>query len=233
MPRALATVAVVLVCPACRLGFSEQPVTVSDAPFLDAPPVDAPSDAIIVARTFGERSGSMTTGVTVDTTITLDQPMLTSGPSEDLGLYGGGTTDRALLRFELSSLPPGTLVVAARLKLELVDFGDNIVGSLALRVAGEGWSEANASWNQRDTGTAWTSAGGTASAVIATSPPPTTALSFTVPVNIPQSWLDTPATNFGFIVEAANAVLDTHYHLHSSESLVLTARPLLVLDVVQ
>jgi hypothetical protein len=175
----------------------------------------------------------MTTGVTADTTMEIDQPTLNLGASEALSVFGGGTVERALIRFDLSSIAPGSLVVAAQRELELVDFGDTVAGDLALRLAGESWSEGRATWNERTTGVAWTSAGGSVSAVLLTAGAQGTAFVFEVPANVPQGWLDTPATNFGFVVGAADELVDLHYHLHTRESQFLTGRPLLVLDLVE
>ena len=146
--------------------------------------------------------------------VAIDQPTMNYGTLNDISLFAGGTLERGLIRFELSSIAPGTLVVAARLELERVDYGDDLVGGLALRLAGEAWTEATATWNERQTGTAWSSGGGTVSAAIATvATPTTTAVVLTVPVTLRQSWIDAPATNFGFSVTGSDEGIDMHYHL--------------------
>lgn len=228
MRRALAFA--ITCCTACRIGFTELP---SDGG-LDAPADLIAGDARIVTHTFGERAGSMTTGVTTDTSLSEMSPMLNNGASEELSIIGTASfRRRILLRFDLSSIPAGTPILAARIELELIDLGDNIVGDLALRVSGQPWVESTATWNVRDAATAWTFVGGTVSAIVAVIPAPTGAFTVPVPVNIPQSWIDAPLTNFGVVITAADETTDTHYHVHASESLVVTARPLLVLDLAE
>ena len=212
------------VCTGCRFGFDEQPIAGGDAAL-----TDVARDARIVTKTFGERPGSMTTGVTTDATVSEGMTMMNFDPFEDLSI--SDLIERGLLRFDVSSIAPGTVVVACRLELERVDYGDDITGGLALREVGQAWVEGNVTWNVRDTGTAWTAAGGTVSSPIVTLGPPPLAVSFTVPPSTPQRWIDTPATNFGLALSVADEQSPTHYHMHSSESVVLTARPQLVLDL--
>ncbi len=126
------------------------------------------------------------------------------------------------------------MVVDARLELERIDFGDNLDGGFTLRLAGEAWTETAVTWNERVAGTAWTVAGGTPSAIVSSIPtPPTNQVMFTVPAGALQAWIDVPATNFGFIVNVADDLVDEHYHLASSEAALLTARPLLVLELAE
>lgn len=232
MSRTL-TALVVTCSAACRIGFTEQPLgTVADAP-----PADLSSDARIVTRTYGERTGSMTTGVTTDATLVEPSPGQNNGLTEHLSIAGGvDIREHGLLRFDLSSIAPGTAVAAAHLDLDIVDYGDAIAGDMAVRTVGQSWAEGDASWIVRATATPWTAAGGTVSAIVATIPQPQPAaatLSIAIPANILAGWIDAPATNFGFAITAADESLDTHYHVHTSESVTETARPLLVLDLAQ
>ncbi|MBL9077082.1 MAG: DNRLRE domain-containing protein [Planctomycetes bacterium] len=150
------------------------------------------------------------------------------GESIFVGVTAQNTVRRALLHFDVASaLPSGARIVAATLHLEVVTSGATAPATAGLhRVVadwGEGTSYAltggggqgapstvgDATWTRRfHPSTPWASAGGdyqagpsaTFSLPIAGAAVcgPTQALTADV-----QSWLDQPATNFGWLIKAA------------------------------
>lgn len=228
MSRALALL--LLVSAGCRFGFDENPIVVLDAHTADDTP-----DAAITTITFGERTGSMTTGVTIDTVMFEADPSSTFGLIEDFSIDGGiGTRSRAALRFDVSSIASGTQVIGARLSLVVIDYGDEMTGDVALFTPAQAWTEPYASWDDRDMGIKWTTAGGAIGTppVVTFTPGPTEAL-ITVPAALVQSWVDSAGSNTGWVIVCGDEAIDTHYHFHSRESVQAANRPLLSIDVVR
>jgi hypothetical protein len=217
-----------LLC-ACRYGFD--PVAIPDG----ASPPDVTTGSMTI--TFGERPTSQRTGVTFDAYVTEDFPTRNRGVSDDLAVsrFSSGS-EHALVRFDLSSLAPGTQITGARLEVALLDFGDETTGPVELLLVAESWVEgtgaagSGATWTTRDGVTAWTTAGGTTTDTIATATPSDRRITFVLPPTIVQGWVDAPATNAGVLL--AGMPVGTHVHLHASESgLDEAARPELAVDV--
>lgn len=217
-----------LLC-ACRIGFDT--LNTGDAG-------DAGTSETV---TFGERPASQRKNVTTDAT--LDQSMASAnfGGAEDLSIAEFvANGEHGLLRFDLSSIAPGTPVLAARLHLVRRDYGDEAPGSIELRLLAESWVEGTnmgmpgtgATWTTRDGATAWTTPGGTTTQVITTATPTAAEVVFALDPSVVQGWIDAPATNFGVL--ATVAVNTAHYHFYTRDSpLDMTARPELALDLVQ
>ena len=105
---------------ACRIGFDEIP---SDG---------SPNDGAFTTITFGERPTSQRKNVTRDTTLLLRMPTANSGDLDDISLsdYGPPNIEHGLIHFDLSSVAAGTPVIAARLQLSRVDYGDETPGAI-------------------------------------------------------------------------------------------------------
>lgn len=188
----------------------------------------------------------------LDTTIFQDAPGNSNGAGSVFiaGRAGGSGSPaplrRALLEFDLSTLPQGTLVQSASLTLtltqssgaSLVPFGFYRVladwgaaGSIATS-PGQGITAAagDATWASRFAGSAslWTAAGGdyapTASATTAVgmlaagTPTPYTWLSTQQLVTDIQSWIDDPSSNVGWILIGDEGVPGTARQFASSEN---------------
>lgn len=238
MPGALrhgAAVVITIACGACRFGFHEAKLDGSVDAMIDAP-VDAPPEARIVSHSFGERVGAMHTNVTADATLAQAAPTMALGLNSEMGLAGiDGTIERGALRFDVSALAPGTLVVAARLELVRLDLGDEFPAPLGIRTIGEAWLEDKATWNEHHVGLTWTTAGGAPSTTLHAMIDALSSDAFAIalPVGIVQGWVDTPATNRGVLLVMVDETVDGHYHVHSRESQLVDSRPLLVVDVVE
>jgi len=235
MSRQVAALAVLL-GSGCRYGFTDQNVGVLDDASSDTTLdvlADVPSDVALHTVTYGERSGSMTTGVMTDTILVENDPTTNYGNDENHSVDGGiPSRERQLIRIDLSSIAPGTTVYGARLNVVIVSYGDQMDGQLALHAIGQAWNENVATWELRDTATLWTEAGGSIGAnIVTTFTPGATAATIELPALLFQDWVNDPTGNFGFVLTAGDETLDTHYHFHSSESQQTANRPLLSLDI--
>ena len=86
--------------------------------------------------------------------------------SLEVGRYAANDFTRGLLRFDLSSLPPGTVIRSAQVVLTSPGAdGASLTGpagaeGLKLDLLTESFTPDQATWNQRDATTPWTTAGG-------------------------------------------------------------------------
>jgi hypothetical protein len=139
---------------------------------------------------------------------------------------GGAGNQRALLNFDLSSIPAGATINSATLTMEAT----NIDGPLNIDVYEvlENWSEANATWDERDTATSWTTAGGefnaTAEATLNTSSTGQHTWDITALV---QDWIDGTRVNNGILVGSPDTGTNVTATYDSSEGSV---SPLLQID---
>jgi hypothetical protein len=220
----------------CRIGFEPLGTPIDGS--IDAA-VDAAPDAFSAGTiTFGERPTSKRKGVTSDAYIDQDMPVNNRGGAGDLSLSEFNVSaDHGLLRFDVSSIPPGTLITGARLNVTRLDNGDEVLGPLQVRLLGETWIEgtsvagSGASWNTRDGSTTWTMPGGTTTQTLITVTPETMGIEIVLPPAVVQSWVDSPATNAGLLLTVG--VPGAHMHLHSRESSNdPAARPELAVDVM-
>lgn len=222
---------------ACRIGFDAVDPDASAA-------ADDGGDGggTITTITFGERPTSMRKNVTSDARLDQLQPALNYGGSEDLALSQFTTNnEHSLVRFELSSVPPGTAVTGARLQVHLLDYGDETAGTIVVRLLAETWIEGTnmgspgggVSWTTRDGSTPWTTPGGTTSRTLASLVMPEQQLVVPLEPDVVQSWIDDPASNAGVLLTVSAA--PAHYHLHSRDSnlMQMTARPELAVDLIE
>ncbi|HEY5951540.1 MAG TPA: DNRLRE domain-containing protein [Kofleriaceae bacterium] len=220
---------------ACRIGFDEHPHAGADAP------IDSMTgDATITTITFGERPTSQRKGVTIDATVSQPMPSFNFGGAEDLSLAEfASAAEHGLLRFDVSSIAAGTAVIGARLALTRLDYGDETVGPMQLRLLDESWVPGTATgmpgpgvtWQTRDGTRAWITAGGTTSRTLTTMTPTAAELVMTFDPAAVQAWVDDPTTNVGLLVTVGAST--AHFHLHTSNSVLAAARPELTLDIAQ
>jgi hypothetical protein len=111
----------------------------------------------------GDWGGSAVTLIAAeDTDINGASPTTNYGASTDLILNqsGGDLGERRLLiRFDLSPIPPGATVTSAVLKLNK-EWGVVAAVDVDLHRVAAPWSEVEATWNDRVSGTPWGTAGG-------------------------------------------------------------------------
>jgi hypothetical protein len=132
----------------------------------------------------------------------------TSFATTNFLLADGSPLRVALIRFDLSGLPPATQVVSSELHVfTTTDEGDQVVVFPLL----EGWSEGTATWNQASTGVAWSAAGaapparGTTAVSTFTPNLESTEFASAFDAATVQGWISQPETNFGIAITSANA----------------------------
>lgn len=182
---------------------------------------------------------------------------LSNGAGERLfsGRTGTGEQRRALVAFDLSSIPPGSTITSAALTLHLsrsnsgpinydlrkllADWGEGASDADSAEGQGAQAAPGDATWWHTFYDTqSWTAAGGDFSATVS---------SITAVDSVPQfetwpstaqmvadvqGWLDAPATNFGWIVRVAQPGGTTAKRFDSRQHADPAVRPQLVVDFV-
>lgn len=171
---------------------------------------------------------------TVDTTISQNQPTTNFASAPTILVDGDdpGSTGRdlsTLIKWDVTSIPAGSSIKSAQLKLNVVDVSSLTYEFYEMKRA---WSESQATWNQYATGAAWQTAGGLGTSDRGNTPLGTITGSatgaHTVTLNsaglaLLQTWVNTPSTNRGLVVsDSANW---DGCDLSSSESATLALRP--------
>ena len=224
-----------------RIGFGESEVLVaSDASAIDALMPDAAFGAA-EELIFGEMATADITGVTIDTSI--NEP----GVDENCGictLLYGGNTEAGLFRFDLTSVPIGSLINEANVELWLSSL-HTLGGKVDFYIIREAWDEGDgdettgvANWIERKPGIAWTSPGvgpGSRDAVpIATTAPASLEVPVvvTIPLETAQRWVDKPDENHGILLRGSDytGTGGDHPHFASSKHDSEARRPALRLE---
>ena len=195
-----------------------------------------------------------------DTTIYDNDATRSNGAGEYIvaGRTGSGQIRRGLLDFDLSSILPGSTVTSVTLTVSVdqtapgsssktlslnrltADWGE--AGSNAGTSAGQGAAAqaGDATWTYRiypDDANKWSTAGGdflaSDSGTIAVGGPGTfswTATSGNLIADV-QSWIDGPASNFGWLVRGNEAANSTATRFLSGETATVSLRPTLTLSM--
>jgi len=208
----------------------------------EPPPVQVRLEAVADTTIFGNQGGDTAFDATSDG----------SGPNIWTAVLASGTTRRALIRFDLSSIPAGSRVVSASLDFFVVRARDEHNTSLhrVLAAWGEGASNGgdagvgapaqpgDATWSHRVwPGTPWSQRGGdfvaTVSAVRSVGFGPASYTFNSTPALVAdvQGWLQNPASNHGWILIGDDQGNQNAKRLASRQSGNASARPTLVLGV--
>ncbi|WP_147451063.1 DNRLRE domain-containing protein [Corallococcus llansteffanensis] len=166
------------------------------------------------------QEGLPSTNAGVDTLLRMDRDY----PS------ASGQSANALLRFDLSTLPAGATVRSVKLTVNVTNRTSG--EGFFLYAAGRDWNEAQATWARATSTSTWSAAGARGSAdrgssVLGTLLPAVTG-PYTVTLGAAgiaavQAWVDNPASNRGFVLDA-NTNMDG-LDLASSETTTLAQRP--------
>jgi len=195
---------------------------------IDTRTIDGPP-SLPVTTSFGERSTSEHTGVTTDTYLESGSPAATHGT--DGGIYEDASpVVDGLLRFDLSAIPAGAVITAA--DLDVVTTTDSLEsGMLEAYAVLEAWSEADATWDDRTAGTAWSNAGasgpGSRGSTLVGSVFPnvdTTPYSFPLDLATVQGWVNAPASNHGMVL-ISTSPSGNGVTVSSSNDTLVDARP--------
>jgi len=164
----------------------------------------------------------------VDTSLRSDNATTNYGSTTTL-LTDGSPDYAALLRWDLSTVPSGKTVTSAQLTFNVVDTSGSAYELYALNRA---FTESTATWQRADASTTWQTAGANGSADRATtvlgSVTGSSTGSLTITLNAAgvskvQSWVNSPASNFGFVLlDYANS---DGLDLSSSEAATVSTRP--------
>jgi hypothetical protein len=189
--------------------------------------------------TFGENDDDDIKGVTADTWVDEEFPDDANGLDDDLradGVSADGLNENLMVRFNVSTLPAGTVTEATfNLSTNEHEDANSSVGSqFFLYAINEAWVENEVDWVHASASVPWSAAGCSASPCIGAELlffEPTEG-NHTYPLALAgamvESWRDDPDTNFGLLLatDASNGA-----HFHSSESANTTMRPFLVVEV--
>ena len=155
--------------------------------------------------------------------------------SGTIGNYGG--VRRILVRFDVSAIPAGQNVVSAKLRLYPTGWGG---GGAPIRLEAyevlRAWTEMYSSWNNYDTGLAWTTAGcngigtdrsGTPAGTATFQPTVGQWVEVTLPSSLVHGWYTTGSSNKGLLLKNYNE--NGGYVVLASDSHTTAAnRPMLV-----
>ncbi len=165
-----------------------------------------------------------------DAYIKQDKPDERRGGDSELRVKTeNGKLNRSLLQFDLSSLPAGSVVVSATLSLYVKGASGGPVTINAHQVI-TSWNEAEVTWEARDkaAGLLWVTRGGDYDSAVAGS----TVVDNTTNVwrswnitNLAATWVMTPTSNFGLILEAAVTDPKTEKKFKSSDDGTASQRP--------
>ncbi len=153
-----------------------------------------------------------TLGPAADSTLQQANPTANYGGERlEVTSQSGGQNRRAVSRFGLTgSIPAGSAVKTSILML-VMEANEGSRNHAAHRITGDPqWTESGVTWNSRDGGTNWASAGGdffgTAADTITTGTTNGATLSWNIRTdggvtNIPQGWLDGTVANRGLLIK--------------------------------
>lgn len=178
-----------------------------------------------------------------------------SGQGLFVGKTSGGSDRRALIAFDVAgNLPPGSSIQSAELRLNM-DMTIAGIVNVSLHTASQDWGEGassaggggfangggggapaqqgDATWlHSFFNTTSWTTPGGdfngTPSATTPVNQGGTYAWSSAQMVSDVQGWLNTPSTNFGWLLKGPNLVTPEAKRFRSREHIWTVYRPLLV-----
>lgn len=153
---------------------------------------------------------------------------------------GGSASCKSLLKFDLSSIPLGAVIVSAVLTLTYngVEYSGNSRTVQAFRIK-RNWVENQVTWNVFSTGNNWQTAGASGaddiestvigSYSITASPSGTYSMSLTA--SLVQEWIDGTFTNNGILLQT-DAQNNDQVFYHSSAAATSTNRPKLVIEYI-
>ncbi len=169
---------------------------------------------------------------TRDTKLMSDAPSSTFGSSSLLEI--DGTPEyRALVAWDLSAIPASATVLGGEVVFEVTNISED---RYALFSMNRSWSESEANWQQATSGDSWTNAGLTSlqdrSNVELAGATPSSLGAVSMALNAAgieqvQAWIDNPASNHGFVLEASGEAYDG-MDVASSEASSPNDRPRLV-----
>jgi hypothetical protein len=163
---------------------------------------------------------------------------------EKIGYVYYTRINRALIKFDLSSIPASSTVLSATLSLwTAVDYA-NMDSTLTVYRQLKDWAEAEVTWNDYKTGNAWTAAGGfdasdceqtnIGSILVSEAESLDTEIQISLTPSKVEEWIDGTLTNNGMLIcglpETALPTDDSRWAYHSSYATTAGYRPKLVIE---
>ncbi|MBL9113959.1 MAG: DNRLRE domain-containing protein [Verrucomicrobiaceae bacterium] len=178
---------------------------------------------------------STTLSATKDTWLNSVSSTLNYGSSTTFNIdrQGGGVgEERAMLQFDLSSIPTGAVITSAQLVLTKTG-GATVTQNVDLYRVTNTWTEGTqngsagaASWSQRQSGTSWTSAGGDYNSTADASVPVSTNGNYTWDIaSLVQGWVNGSIANNGIMLASPDTGGDNSQQFASDENATSTIRP--------
>jgi uncharacterized repeat protein (TIGR01451 family) len=147
-------------------------------------------------------SPTVTLTTTGDTWLQESAPTTNQGADTTLRVKPDSSVKfRTLVQFDLSSIPPGTLVKCAALLL----YENNTSADQTIHIhqTNASWLESQATWNNRTAANPWATAGGDYNASpTASFLPDATGLRIVEITSLAQFWVDNPGANFGLLLRS-------------------------------
>jgi large repetitive protein len=171
---------------------------------------------------------------TIDATIKSSNTGVNYGNCNLLQTDGGsGNIDRSLLKFDLSGIPSGAIITSASLSLVKTS---GVGASVDIRRITSAWNEGSGgcggsnsavSWNQRITGTNWTTSGGDFNGTVeATTTVGSNNTTYTWNVlSLVQNWTNGTNANHGLMVKNTSETSGALNVFASSENTTVANRP--------
>lgn len=138
---------------------------------------------------------------------------------------------RAVVLFDLSSIPESGCVGSATLELKLTAV-QNTARTFAVHRVTQSWTESGVTWNRSDASTSWTAAGGdfaaSASALVSTGTTNGATLQWDLTADV-QAFQAGTAPNYGWLVKDANEGSGGEFRFASDEYNTVASRPQLAI----
>ena len=185
-----------------------------------------------VSNTVSLQNGTNGYSGMVDSHIRGDATTTNYGGSTELRV-DGDPDQSSLLRWDLSSIPAGATITNATLTFNVTNVTQHVYELYALKRA---WSESTTTWGKADAAVNWQSAGAKGandrdtivlgSLNSSATGPKTIALNSSGIAKV-QSWVNSPSTNFGFILQ--DYTVSDSIILSSSEAAAVSQRPVITI----
>jgi len=135
-----------------------------------------------------------------ETYIQLGSPTTSSGSSGSMVIdRESGDLQRALVQFDVSSIPAGATIQSATIKLEATDVG-GLLSVDAYQIL-ENWTEGSATWNESSSGNNWSVSGGAFNATALDSILTDTAGQHRFDItSLAQAWVNSTQQNHGVMI---------------------------------
>ncbi|HUW82308.1 MAG TPA: Calx-beta domain-containing protein, partial [Phycisphaerae bacterium] len=192
-----------------------------------------------VANADASNLGEVTVISTVATYLSDVNPDTNYGTDTNMWISGFSTFNevmRSLVKFDVTSIPPGTNITSAKLMFYTFEENGGAQEYQAHELTQVNWTEDGVTWNTYDGSNSWTSPGGDYdAAVIGTCTKDASQtnywLEFDVTATV-QDWINNPSNNLGVLVKAGDEALGFNNNCRSDDAAEQSLRPKLVVTDV-